>query len=364
MLKYLDLYRIILKTYGFKIRPLGTFGIIQLLHATGLLTRGLDHICYPGYSMLPIEKPVFILGNPRSGTTFLHRFLLNTDRLCAYRLWEMLFPAITSRKLAGILVDRLVSVSPVRYHSSEVHETSLRDVETDDAMAFFRFIDGGFLWAYFMAWEDDWRSPKCMDRFYPEPRRQKQILDYLEGCWRRNMFVKDRKRIAVKSSIFTLHVETLLERYPDCRIIYVVRDPVEAIPSGMSLITGVLERAYDMFNKTQPDALARYLENLYQSSCHFYRAFKETLDRGVIPAENLRIITYPELMENLEVTMEDLIRFIEVDPAHEFQAEVKAQAEKQRSHKSGHQYSLEKFGLSEERIRRDLPFVYADYDVL
>jgi hypothetical protein len=28
-----------------------------------------------------------------------------------------------------------------------VLRASLRDVETDDAMAFFHFVDGGFLWA-------------------------------------------------------------------------------------------------------------------------------------------------------------------------------------------------------------------------
>ena len=30
MKKYLNLYRIILKTFGFKLRPVGTFGLIQL----------------------------------------------------------------------------------------------------------------------------------------------------------------------------------------------------------------------------------------------------------------------------------------------------------------------------------------------
>jgi len=45
-------------------------------------------------------------------------------------------------------------------HSSEAHETSLRDVETDDAMAFIHFVDGGFLCSYFLAWGDVWVSSK------------------------------------------------------------------------------------------------------------------------------------------------------------------------------------------------------------
>ena len=102
---------------------------------------------------------------------------------------------------------------------------------------------------------------------------------------------------------------------------------------------------------------------LYQASCHFYRAFKETKDGGVIPEDNLRIVTYPQLMQNLEETMEELVRFAEVDPGPQFWSKVKEQAEKQREYRSEHKYSLEKFGLSEERIRRDLEFVYRDYGI-
>jgi len=363
MPKYCDLYRIILKTFGFRVRPVGTFGLIQFLHLTGVLTRSLDNLLFSGYRALPIEKPIFILGNPRSGTTFLHRFLLNSGSLCAYELWEMLFPAVSTRKLAGKCIDRLSPVSPVRYHSSEAHETSLRDVETDDAMAFFRFIDGGFLWSYFLAWDDTWGSPKSLSCFYPETDRQKQIFNYLEGCWRRNMYVKDHKRIIAKSSIFTLHVPTLLERYPDCKLIYVVRDPVEAIPSGMSLITGVLEKGYDMFTSTRASDRERYLENLYQASCHLYRSFNKIKESGVIPEENMKIVTYPQLMQDLESTMQGLIPFLEIEQTEEFWHQVRDQAERQRKRISAHQYSLEKFGLSQERIRNDLDFVYREYDV-
>ncbi|MGZ9223832.1 MAG: hypothetical protein ACXW4Q_17135, partial [Anaerolineales bacterium] len=35
----------------------------------------LDDILFPGHKTQPIEKPLFILGNLRSGSTFLHRLL-------------------------------------------------------------------------------------------------------------------------------------------------------------------------------------------------------------------------------------------------------------------------------------------------
>jgi hypothetical protein len=276
----------------------------------------------------------------------------------------MLLPAISARKAFGRMVDRFAPLSPARYHSSEAHETSLRDVETDDAMAFFHFLDGGFLWSYFLAWDDVWGSEKCMTFFdlEREPEAKKaRLFRYLEGCWRRNMHFKNKRRVIVKSSTLTLRVETLLERYPDCKLIYVVRDPVETIPSGMSLLTGVLEQSYDVFNATDPQQRRRYLENLYQASCHLYRSFYELRKRKAIPPENLKVLTYPRLMTDFEETMNEMVEFLEITPDPSFYGSVEEQARKQRDYKSSHVYSLEKWGLTEDRIRDDLDYVYREY---
>jgi hypothetical protein len=363
-MRYLRLYRLILRTFGFRVRPLGTFGLIGLRRLLDGATRGLDHVLFPAFRRVPIDRPVFILGNPRSGTTFLHRFLLHTDALAAFALWEMLFPAITARKLFGGAVDRVAPFNPARYHSAAAHETSLKDVEADDALSFLRTIDGGFLWSYFLAWEDEWGSALSRRMFELDdepPAAQERTFRYLESCWRRNLYAKGRPRLVAKASTFTLRVRTLLKRYPDCKLIYMVRDPVETIPSGLSLITGVLENAYDMFHSTAADRRARYLENLYQASCHLFRSFHDVWKSGAIPPANLRIVTYPELMGDLEGTMRGLLEFLEIEATPAFAARVREQAERQRGRVSEHQYSPEKFGLTAGRIQTDLAYVYEAY---
>ena len=42
----------------------------------------------------PLQEPG--TRNPRSGTTFTHRFLLGSGELCSTEIWEMLFPAISA----------------------------------------------------------------------------------------------------------------------------------------------------------------------------------------------------------------------------------------------------------------------------
>lgn len=367
MLKFLRLYATILRTFGPRLRPLGTFLLLAVHRLVDGTTRGLDHLLHPEFRRQRLDRPIFVLGHPRSGTTFVHRFLLHSGEVCAFELWEMLLPAITARRWLARFVLRLAPFSPGRYHSAEAHEAGVRDVETDDAMAFFHFLDGGFLWSYFWAWQDRWGSPLSR-RVFLEPGDRSQpgqsaLFRFLEQAWRRNLTYKRKPRIVVKSSLMSLRPEELVARYPDCRILYLVRDPVEAVPSGLSLLTGVLERSYRFRGVVPAERQAHYLGNLYSASCCMYRAFHERWQAGRIPQRNLRIVRYDRLMNDLDGTLRELLPFLEIEPSPEFAARIAEQAEVQRTRKSAHAYRPEDFGLTRERIARDLEFVYQAHDL-
>jgi len=364
MRRYLRVYRVIGKTFGLWFQPLGAFGLLQVRQVISAITLGLDYVFYPSHRKQAIDRPIFIIGNPRSGTTFLHRLLLGAGGMAAFELWEMLFPAITARKLLGGIVPRLDKLSPARYHPSDVHDTSLRGIETDDVAWFFRTMDGPFAWAYFLAWRDTWGSELSRRIFGIDgvsAHDEDRFFKYYEGCWRRNLTLKGVDRILVKSSMLTFRLDALLRRYPDCRLVYVVRDPVEVIPSGMSLLASVLENGYDVWNRTKKEDQERWLENLYQASGDMLRVFRDAEVAGRIPERNLCVVRYEDLLQNLEPTMARILDFVEVKPSVEFEEEVAAQAERQRSYTSSHQHSPDKFGLDPQRIRHDLGFVYDAY---
>jgi len=46
-----------------------------------------------------IENPVFIIGHPRSGTTFLHSILTPTEEFLIFKDWELNHPSLTMRKI-------------------------------------------------------------------------------------------------------------------------------------------------------------------------------------------------------------------------------------------------------------------------
>ncbi|BBZ76956.1 hypothetical protein MANY_22930 [Mycolicibacterium anyangense] len=367
MSHYLRLYRVISTTFGYRLRPLGAFLLLQLRQAISATTLGLDHVFYPQHRTQPIDRPIFIIGNPRSGTTFLHRLLLGAaPGITAFELWEMLFPAITARKLLGRIVPRLDRISPARYHPSDVHDTSLRGIETDDVAWFFRTLDGPFAWAYFLAWQDVWGSALSRSSFginRSSDHERQRFFRYYEACWRRNLTYKRGNRILAKTSMLTFRLEELLARYPDCKLVYIIRDPVEVIPSGLSLIASVLENGYDAWNRTDEPDQQRWISNLYDASCAMLGSFHEAQISGLIPEDNLCVVRYSDLLDDLEPTIERILDFTGIEPTAQFRAEVRAQAQRQRGYTSRHHHSPDQFGLDPDRIRADLAYIYDAYDL-
>jgi hypothetical protein len=278
----------------------------------------------------------------------------------------MLFPAITARKLLGRIVPRLDRLSPARYHASDVHDTSLRGIETDDVAWFFRTLEGPFAWAYFLAWQDNWGSELSRREFGIDgvsPREEERFFKYYESCWRRNLTLKRADRVLAKTSMLTFRLDAVLRRYPDCRLVYVIRDPVEVIPSGMSLLASVLENAYDVWNRTGEEDQRRWVENLYRASCDMLGSFHEAYSAELIPERNLCVVRYEDLIGDLEPTIDRILKFVEIEPTSVFREEVRAQAERQRTYKSRNEHSPQQFGLAPDRIRQDLGFVYEAYGV-
>jgi hypothetical protein len=64
------------------------FPLLETANGLGLL---LDDVFYARYKKERVRKPVFIVGNPRSGTTFLHRLMAKDRRnFVTMRFWEIL----------------------------------------------------------------------------------------------------------------------------------------------------------------------------------------------------------------------------------------------------------------------------------
>ena len=76
----------------------------------------LDALFFRGYRRVEVSDLVFIAGNFRSGTTFLHRLMArDRDRFCTMQMWEVLFaPSILQRRLVRHRLQwNLVAFGPI-----------------------------------------------------------------------------------------------------------------------------------------------------------------------------------------------------------------------------------------------------------
>ena len=232
--------------------------------------------------------------------------------------------------------------------------TNLSSTETDDVTVFFRYFDGFFLYGFFLAWAEEDHVP-LID---PEKRDTTgRDFDWLEAVWKRSLVAQGGSRVVAKLFSTGPRVPAFLARFPDAHILYMVRDPVDVIPSTYSLVTGVLDKAFGYWSL--PEATrARFNERFYQALVMLFKRFHADWESGRIDRKRVMVVSYDRMMRDFEGLMDEMIPFFDMDPSPEQRAAIKATAEAQRAYTSSHKYNLEKYGLSAERIREDCAFVY------
>ena len=72
-----------------------------------------------------------------------------------------------------------------------------------------------------------------------------------------------------------------------------------------------------------------------------------------IDKEKVMIVRFDQMMSDFESLMDNIIKFTGHNPSDDLIEDIKVVAEKQRNYKSKHKYDLERFGLTEERIKVD-----------
>lgn len=359
--RLIRVYGIIIRTFGFTIRPLFTFWIIVFYRAFSAVTLALDPLLFPRLGRQKIQKPVFIVGNPRSGTTFLHRYMVKQELGCAFELWQLLYPSMTARTVLRPIIHKLEALSPAKFHISAAHETSLTSVETDDVLVFFRYIDGLFLYGYFLAWDQG----ANLDILEPDgyvAQTAERDFGWLKTCLRRNLAWHRKDRAISKVFTMALRPEATFRAFPDARMLYMVRDPLEVVPSAMSLVTGVLKQRYP-WDRVPEEVRRRYVQRLYQGFLALYRNFHDAWVAGRLPNAQIHIVRYDRMMSDFEAEMTEICAFVGHPMDDKLRESIRATAAKQRGYKSSHKYDLDQYNLTEDQIRRDFAFVYQTYGI-
>lgn len=336
--------------------------VSQWTHWLALL---LDEILFPGYRRVEVRQPVFIVGVPRSGTTFLHRVMARDEgRFTSMRLWEVLLaPSIVEKKFflglgaldraLGGLGKRLLTAVERRGFAElgKMHPISLFEPEEDEPILIHIF-SSVFL-SFAEPFPDLIRPLVRFDTDLPEKDRRR-IMTFYRACVQRHLYVfgKDRRFLS-KNPAFSAKVDSLNRTFPDCKIVCTVRDPLRVVPSLISL----LSRFYGFFC----DPPERYPEqaSILELLDHWYRYPVERLQEW--PKDRASVLLYDRLVAQPDVVIHELYEGFGFHLTHAFEIDLAREARKERQYKSLHEYSLDRMGLDSEALRERFAEVYARF---
>lgn len=313
----------------------------------------LDTLLFPDFRKIDICQPVFVVGIPRSGTTFLHRLLAaDSGRFTTTALWELVFaPSILQRRFwltfasldrrLGAPLSRLLLGAERKIFGSldGIHKTGLLAPE-EDYLALAPWL-GCFLLILPFGDASLWQLG-YLDQYADQARRKHFTRLYRELI-QRHLFVHGKGRTFLsKNPSFTPWMESLKEEFPDGQFIACIRSPHEAVPSQIS---SILPGARLFSGKLDLPWWRDGLTNMLQ---HYYEVLVQHHQRW--PEETLQIVKMNALANGPKVVISGIYQRFDWRPTGTYQRWLESEDDKARRYRSGHQYTATNLGINTTEI--------------
>jgi hypothetical protein len=366
---YRRLVRGVLDPTDFSLRyaallSLAMAGAIAPATALNAALMKLDSVLYPRVKDFPMSAPIFIVANPRSGTTYLHRLMaMDEERFATMRLWQTMFPSVSALRgirsiwkldqtLGGLLTRAMKRVERLAFGGWDgVHDMGFERTEEDESFFFMMNVSASVMLTYILPHEferlglfddmpADWRA---------------RVMDNYDTFVRSYLYAGDERRTYLSKNVFSSgRVRSLREQYPDARFIHIVRHPYEAIPSFCSMFSMP-------WRLLRPDipADSATTRTWARIATSFYRHLHEV--RAEMPPERFISIRYDELVARPAETVESIYQRFGLLMTLDLRERLQQEVARRNAFESRHTYSLETFGLSAVQIQEELSDIFDEY---
>lgn len=302
------------------------------------------HARHPEIGETPVNAPVVILGQPRTGTTILFDLLAQDTRFRTPLTWEVgnpfpppetatfdTDPRIAEAEARSQMTELLVPGFSAIHPSGALRAQECVAITTGDfrSMAFstaFRIPR----YAHWLAHEADMSSAY---------RYHRQFLQLLQ--WKH-----PADRWLLKSPAHQWSLPALFAEYPDATIIHTHRDPLKVIASVASL-TSTLQR------------LASNETSLSDNAAEWAEYIVDGLDRsvagrehGIVPAEQAIDLPFRSMMQDPFGSIAAVYSRLGLDFTDETEAAMRRFLDDNPADKHGvHSYTFSATGLDVEALR-------------
>lgn len=323
----------------------------------------LDYVFFPRLWTQQVKTPVFIVGHARSGTTLMHRLLAaDGERFSYFLYWETLFPSllqkrvirwlgrVDSRLLRGFIHRKLKAwddktFGPFRH----IHNMSLWTSEEDQFAMRAAFVT--------QQWATDLPVMDVLDLFHLDqmPAKRRRWLHHYRELVKRQLLLNGGDRIHLsKNPVMSGWVGSLIEVFPDARIVVMLRDPAECVPSLLKLVE-ISWRSRGWQKADYAHSLEMLLETSFES---FHNPADQLARHAATPHA---FVDYRELTARPRETVHTVYDALGMTVGEAFDHYLQANAEREKSHHSKFEYSLGEYDLSGELMERRLGPFYERY---
>lgn len=315
----------------------------------------------------PVRRPIFIVGLPRTGTTFLQRLLsldpVNTSPLT----WELMDPVPRNKenlekdkdkrvKYCQKNIDMLLSLIP---HFAEIHELGS---EIPEECTVLMGIDAPALVFNFHALLNvqevfyGWNWTEAYENYHKGLQIIKRYRELRTGR-------PDARRWILKAPPHLGVLDHLTNAFPDARLVWTHRDPKECLPSLASLVRAGQD-VCEGSGVVQLDELGRhmltYADEMYQRGERFFGATRENDSSSAQQRQHRGAhVVYEDLVRDPVGTVRDLYRAFGYEFTEEYErniesyvAEDKKKRDSVKKNQKGklHKYTLEEYALTEAEV--------------
>jgi len=304
----------------------------------------------PDVLELKIERPIIVVGLPRSGTTHLLNLIAADRRLRSMPYWESLEPVpasgeddqrrqrcVQGHELQSSLMPLLKNMHDMA--PDHVHE----EIE----------LQGPDFSTYTIEWIAT--IPRWRDYYYAHDQRPHYA--YLKRALQILQFQRGPSRWVLKSPQHLEQLGPLIDTFPDATIAFTHRDPVSVIASAITMICyGDRLRC----KRVDPPATAAYWIDRIE---HLLR--RCVMDRELVPKIQSLDILFHEFMQDDLATVERISQLAGLEKTAQSQGQLQAYMKKNPRGKHGRiAYDLKAdFGVDPGELRERFAFYYERFPV-
>ena len=295
---------------------------------------------HPAYAQVPIERPLFVTGLPRTGTTALHRLLAADPAHQGLELWlaEAPQPRPPRQTWADNPVFRYIQAGCERHHVEHPEFMGVHYMAADQVEECWQLLRQSMR---SISWEclahlpsySAWLRGQDWTGAYRRHRRNLQLIGLGTG-----------RRWVLKNPSHLFALDALLAVYPDALIVQTHRSPEVAIASVCSLAAQATAGWSDTF---AGEVIGRDQLELWASGLERFGTERARHDPG--PSSRFFDVSYDDLVADPVGTAEAVY-------AHFGLPFGGAAADAMRALSTGgragaaHRYTLADFGLTEEQV--------------